>query len=155
MPGSSQSSQTRSPPAHGNRARTASSMNFLGQIGGMEIIRARSSHYPTSCPRMATGLVGMESPAAAHPPVSKIAPVPATYTVFATSTKQEAPKLDLLTAPLNVTFECGRSTSPDPPKGVVMVVSPRSFTSPYIMAVAPRASMPVHKLREGTAGSCG
>src|SRR5690348_8494037 len=72
----------------------------------------QSWHYPTNCPRMATGLVGIVSPAASQPPVSKMAPVPAMYTVLATITKQEAPKLDLFTAPLNVTLEFGKYTNP-------------------------------------------
>src|ERR1051326_1264852 len=39
-------------------------------------------------------------------------PVPLIVMLSTTMTKQDWPLLDLLTAPLNVTLECGRETSP-------------------------------------------
>src|SRR5258705_13882836 len=54
----------------------------------------------------------MANPAAPQPPCATIAPVPLMVMWLATITKQELPLLDLLTMPLNVTFECGRYTSP-------------------------------------------
>jgi hypothetical protein len=50
----------------------------------------------------------MLTPAAAQPPVDRMLPVPLMAILLATSTKQDWPLLDLLTAPLNVAFALGR-----------------------------------------------
>jgi hypothetical protein len=55
-----------------------------------------------------TVLLGRLRPAAAQPPVFRISPVPLIVMLSTTSPKQEAPLLELLTAPLNSTLECGR-----------------------------------------------
>lgn len=55
-----------------------------------------------------TVLLGRLRPAAAQPPVFRISPVPLIVILSTTRAKQEAPLLDLLTAPLNSTLECGR-----------------------------------------------
>ncbi len=55
-----------------------------------------------------TVLLGRLRPAAAQPPVFRISPVPLIVMLSTTRPKQDAPLLELLTAPLNSTLECGR-----------------------------------------------
>jgi hypothetical protein len=52
--------------------------------------------------------VGIVNPAALHPPLSVMSPVPLMVTSSMTITKQDWPWLDLLTAPLIVTLAWGR-----------------------------------------------
>jgi hypothetical protein len=52
-----------------------------------------------------TLLVGNVTPAAAQLPCARMLPVPLMVMLSTTSSKQDVPLLDLLTAPLNVTLE--------------------------------------------------
>ena len=62
----------------------------------------------TNLPPLGTLAVGMFRPAAAQPPCSRMSPVPLMVMSSMTMTKQDLPLLDLFTAPLSVTLECGK-----------------------------------------------
>src|SRR4029077_541977 len=62
----------------------------------------------TSCALLGRFPVGIDKPCAAHPPVSRMLPVPLINTLSTTIAKHDWPLLALFTAPLKVTLECGR-----------------------------------------------
>jgi|SRR5580704_321754 hypothetical protein len=84
------------------------SRGYSGSDGQAAARRPKLLNQRTSCPLPGKFPVGMFNPAAAHPPVSKMLPVPLTVTLSTTIAKHEWPLLALFTAPLKVTLAWGR-----------------------------------------------
>src|SRR5689334_18295977 len=86
------------------------------RTGRIALARANDSNmfasHRTNWGRPGMVAMGIVNPAALHPPLSVMSPVPLIVMSFMTMTKQDWPWLDLFTAPLIVTLAFGRYTRP-------------------------------------------